>query len=79
FKVGKGPSSSHNFGPMKAGKQFVDDMVEKALLDNVNRVAVYVYGSLSLTVKGHHNDIAIIMGLSCNEPANVDIDSIPCF
>ena len=32
FKVGIGPSSSHTVGPMKAGKQFVDDLVEKALL-----------------------------------------------
>lgn len=29
FKVGIGPSSSHTVGPMKAGKQFVDDTVEK--------------------------------------------------
>ncbi|SQD04232.1 L-serine deaminase 1 [Escherichia coli] len=63
FKVGIGPSSSHTVGPMKAGKQFVDDLVEKGLLDSVTRVAVDVYGSLSLTGKGHHTDIAIIMGL----------------
>lgn len=76
FKVGIGPSSSHTVGPMKAGKQFVDDLVEKGLLDSVTRVAVDVYGSLSLTGKGHHTDIAIIMGLAGNEPATVDIDSI---
>ncbi len=51
----------------------------KGLLDNVTRVAVDVYGSLSLTGKGHHTDIAIIMGLAGNEPATVDIDSIPGF
>ncbi|EIG9599481.1 L-serine ammonia-lyase, partial [Escherichia coli] len=79
FKVGIGPSSSHTVGPMKAGKQFVDDLVEKGLLDSVTRVAVDVYGSLSLTGKGHHTDIAIIMGLAGNEPATVDIDSIPGF
>ena len=79
FKVGIGPSSSHTVGPMKAGKQFVDDLVEKGLLDIVTRVAVDVYGSLSLTGKGHHTDIAIIMGLAGNEPATVDIDSIPGF
>ncbi|HAH3300398.1 TPA: L-serine ammonia-lyase [Escherichia coli] len=67
FKVGIGPSSSHTVGPMKAGKQFVDDLVEKGLLDSVTRVAVDVYGSLSLTGKGHHTDIAIIMGLAGNE------------
>ena len=79
FKVGIGPSSSHTVGPMKAGKQFVDDLVEKGLLDSVTRVAVDVYGSLSLTGKGHHTDIAIIMGLAGNLPDTVDIDSIPGF
>ncbi|NDJ57965.1 L-serine ammonia-lyase [Enterobacteriaceae bacterium 4M9] len=79
FKVGIGPSSSHTVGPMKAGKQFVDDLIEKRLLDSVERVAVDVYGSLSLTGKGHHTDIAIIMGLAGNLPDNVDIDAIPAF
>jgi len=79
FKVGIGPSSSHTVGPMKAGKQFVDDLVEKGILHDVTRIAVDVYGSLSLTGKGHHTDIAIIMGLAGNEPATVDIDAIPAF
>jgi L-serine dehydratase len=42
-------------------------------------VAVDVYGSLSLTGKGHHTDIAIIMGLAGNQPDTVDIDAIPAF
>ncbi|CAM4178759.1 MULTISPECIES: L-serine ammonia-lyase [Lelliottia] len=79
FKVGIGPSSSHTVGPMKAGKQFVDDLVEKGLLESTTRVAVDVYGSLSLTGKGHHTDIAIIMGLAGNMPDTVDIDAIPAF
>jgi L-serine dehydratase len=79
FKVGIGPSSSHTVGPMKAGKQFVDDLVEQGLLESTTRIAVDVYGSLSLTGKGHHTDIAIIMGLAGNQPDNVDIDAIPGF
>ncbi|HKM96098.1 MAG TPA: L-serine ammonia-lyase [Buttiauxella sp.] len=79
FKVGIGPSSSHTVGPMKAGKLFVDSLLEKGLLESTTRLAVDVYGSLSLTGKGHHTDIAIIMGLAGNEPATVDIDSIPAF
>ncbi|MGL4276822.1 MAG: serine dehydratase beta chain, partial [Morganella morganii] len=66
FKVGIGPSSSHTVGPMKAGKQFADELVEKGLISRVTRVSVDVYGSLSLTGKGHHTDIAIIMGLAGN-------------
>lgn len=64
FKIGIGPSSSHTVGPMKAGKQFTDDLIARNLLKDVTRVVVDVYGSLSLTGKGHHTDIAIIMGLA---------------
>ena len=79
FKIGIGPSSSHTLGPMKAGKQFVDDLIRDNRLLDVTRIAVEVYGSLSLTGKGHHTDIAIIMGLSGASPESVDIDAIPVF
>jgi len=79
FKVGVGPSSSHTVGPMKAGKQFVDLLCEQGKLQEVTRIAVDVYGSLSLTGKGHHTDIAIIMGLAGESPDTVDIDAIPAF
>ena len=79
FKVGIGPSSSHTVGPMKAGKQFVDLLCEQEKLQEVTRIAVDVYGSLSLTGKGHHTDIAIIMGLGGESPDTVDIDAIPAF
>lgn len=79
YKVGVGPSSSHTNGPMKAGKCFVDDLIEKNILQDVTEIRVDVYGSLSLTGKGHHTDLAIIMGLAGNNPESVDIDSIPGF
>lgn len=79
FKVGIGPSSSHTVGPMKAGKEFVDLLSAQDMLHKVTRIAVDVYGSLSLTGRGHHTDIAIIMGLAGASPATVDIDAIPGF
>lgn len=79
FKIGIGPSSSHTVGPMKAGKEFVDDLIAAGQLHDTTQVVVDVYGSLSLTGKGHHTDIAIIMGLAGNLPHDVDIDSIPAF
>ncbi|BAE74603.1 L-serine dehydratase 1 [Sodalis glossinidius str. 'morsitans'] len=79
FKIGIGPSSSHTVGPMKAGKQFVDDLVEKHLLTTITRIAVEVYGSLALTGKGHHTDQAIILGLAGNSPDTVAIDATPAF
>ncbi|MHA7846176.1 L-serine ammonia-lyase [Serratia sp. D1N4] len=79
FKIGIGPSSSHTVGPMKAGKQFTDDLITQGQLYDTTRVVVDVYGSLSLTGKGHHTDIAIIMGLAGNLPHDVDIDSMAGF
>jgi len=79
YKIGVGPSSSHTVGPMKAGKEFIDDLRSMGKLRDVTKITVDVYGSLSLTGKGHHTDIAIIMGLAGNSPEHVDIDSIPGF
>ncbi|MFV0448799.1 MAG: L-serine ammonia-lyase [Vibrio sp.] len=79
YKIGIGPSSSHTVGPMKAGKQFIDDLSAMDKLQEITKITVDVYGSLSLTGKGHHTDIAIIMGLAGNTPEHVDIDSIPGF
>lgn len=79
YKIGVGPSSSHTVGPMKAGKQFIDDLTEQGKLRDITKITVDVYGSLSLTGRGHHTDIAIIMGLAGNTPEHVDIDTIPSF
>ncbi|MDR9826557.1 L-serine ammonia-lyase [Vibrio sp. FNV 38] len=79
YKIGVGPSSSHTVGPMKAGKEFIDDLRSMEKLQTITKITVDVYGSLSLTGKGHHTDIAIIMGLGGNSPESVDIDSIPSF
>ena len=76
FKIGIGPSSSHTVGPMKAGKQFTDDLIERGLLSEVTKVIVDVYGSLSLTGKGHHTDIAIIMGLAGNLPSTLTLSPV---
>ncbi|CAH0991224.1 L-serine dehydratase 1 [Sinobacterium norvegicum] len=79
FKIGIGPSSSHTLGPMKAAKQFVDDLKEVVELHRVTDISVDVYGSLSLTGKGHNTDSAIILGLAGFEPEFVDLDTIPHF
>ena len=79
FKIGIGPSSSHTVGPMKAGKQFIDDLIERHLLEKTTHIQVDVYGSLSMTGFGHSTNIAIIMGLAGYLPHNVDIEGIPSF
>jgi L-serine dehydratase len=77
FKIGIGPSSSHTVGPIKAGKLFIDDLKKQDLLTQVTRISADIYGSLSLTGKGHHTDIAVILGLAGYSPDSVDTDTIP--
>lgn len=79
FKIGIGPSSSHTVGPMRAGKLFIDQLIEKDVLKSVTTIVADVYGSLSLTGKGHQTDVAIIMGLAGETPDAVAIDKIPNF
>ncbi|WP_109078118.1 L-serine ammonia-lyase [Aggregatibacter kilianii] len=79
FKIGIGPSSSHTVGPMKAGKQFIDDLIAQHLLEKTDKIQVDVYGSLSMTGLGHGTDTAIIMGLAGYLPHNVEIERIPGF
>ncbi|WED21140.1 L-serine ammonia-lyase [Vibrio sp. JC009] len=71
YKIGVGPSSSHTNGPMIAGYQFANKLDSR--LDQVSRVQVDLYGSLSLTGIGHHTDRATILGLLGNKPDAIDI------
>ncbi|MEH0665043.1 L-serine ammonia-lyase [Vibrio scophthalmi] len=73
FKIGVGPSSSHTNGPMLAGYQFTQALDEQ--LNHTSRVQVDLYGSLSLTGKGHHTDKAVILGLLGNRPDTIKMTS----
>lgn len=64
LKIGIGPSSSHTLGPWRAAEKFVGELQAKEWIDHVNRVTVDLYGSLSLTGKGHATDLAVMLGLS---------------
>ena len=77
FKIGIGPSSSHTVGPMRAGKAFIDLLIDNGQMSLVTKIVADIYGSLSLTGKGHHTDVAIILGLSGEKPDTVNIDQIP--
>jgi len=72
YKIGVGPSSSHTMGPMRAACRFARDLGSRGLLDQVARVRAELYGSLALTGIGHATDRAVLLGLSGNEPANID-------
>jgi L-serine dehydratase len=54
YRYGMGPSSSHTIGPNNAAMQFKAKNIE------AKSYRVKLYGSLSLTGKGHLTDKAII-------------------
>lgn len=72
FKIGVGPSSSHTVGPMVAGNLFCSTLESK--LQDVVRVHITLYGSLSLTDRGHLTDKAIIWGLNNFKAQNITAD-----
>lgn len=76
FKIGVGPSSSHTLGPWRAAMRFTDMLEKKGYLSKVQKVQVLLYGSLAKTGKGHGTDIAVLMGLSGEDPVTVDVNSI---
>ena len=53
YKIGRGPSSSHTMGPEKACRIF------KETYSHADRIRAVLYGSLSLTGKGHGTDKVI--------------------
>lgn len=53
FKIGRGPSSSHTMGPMRAAQIFSSEQRD------AKSFQVTLYGSLAATGKGHMTDVAI--------------------
>nr|WP_091465384.1 L-serine ammonia-lyase [Flavobacterium urocaniciphilum] len=76
LKIGVGPSSSHTLGPWRAAEKFLAEVRAKNMMDNINRVKVDLYGSLSLTGKGHATDLAVMLGLSGADPEYIPVESI---
>jgi L-serine dehydratase len=57
---------------MRAACRFARELAPRGVLDKVARVKATLYGSLALTGLGHATDRAVLLGLSGNEPANID-------
>jgi L-serine dehydratase len=76
LKIGVGPSSSHTLGPWRAAQRWIEELKAENNFDDVQEVFVDLYGSLSLTGKGHATDLASILGLSGYDPVTIPVDSI---
>lgn len=76
FKIGIGPSSSHTLGPWRAAQQFTKVLQDKGVLNNVESVKILLYGSLAKTGTGHGTDIAVMLGLSGDDPVTFDVNQV---
>jgi L-serine dehydratase len=76
LKIGIGPSSSHTLGPWRAAERFLGEVRNENLILSITRIKVDLYGSLSLTGKGHATDLAIMLGLSGQDPEYIPIENI---
>ena len=77
FKIGVGPSSSHTLGPWRAAQQAVLRWQELGVFDAIVAVQVDLYGSLAKTGRGHMTDMAVMLGLSNEDPVSCDTTAIP--
>jgi len=76
LKIGVGPSSSHTLGPWRAAERFLNELKDENLLYHVKTIRVDLYGSLSLTGKGHATDYAVMLGLSGQDPEYIPVQDI---
>ncbi|WP_418511704.1 L-serine ammonia-lyase [Corallibacter sp.] len=76
LKIGVGPSSSHTLGPWRAAERWIKELKDKNRFDKVEKISVDLYGSLSLTGKGHATDYAVMLGLSGADPERIPVDTI---
>jgi L-serine dehydratase len=76
LKIGVGPSSSHTLGPWRAAQQWIKTIFDAHLFHQIDGIRVDLFGSLSLTGKGHATDYAILLGLSGTDPEYIPIIDI---
>lgn len=76
LKIGVGPSSSHTLGPWRAAQRWIAALKEEQVFDNVEAVQIDLFGSLSLTGKGHASDLASVLGLSGYDPVTIPIEKV---
>lgn len=76
FKIGIGPSSSHTLGPWRAAQRFVETLKNRSILQKAIGIHVLLYGSLAKTGLGHGTDIAVLLGLSGDDPVTFDVHQV---
>ena len=57
-------------------ERFLSELRAEKIVPKVTRIKVDLYGSLSLTGKGHATDLAIMLGLSGQDPEYIPVQNI---
>jgi L-serine dehydratase len=76
LKIGIGPSSSHTLGPWRAAENWIVHLKENNLFSQIHQIRIDLYGSLSLTGKGHATDLALMLGLTGADPETIPVFKI---
>ena len=76
LKIGIGPSSSHTLGPWRAAERWINHLKKEDVFEGITSIKVDLYGSLSLTGKGHATDLAVILGLAGQDPEYIPVTEI---
>ena len=76
LKIGIGPSSSHTLGPWRAAERWIEELKQLDYFNTTTAIKIDLYGSLSLTGKGHATDYAVLLGLSGADPEYVPVNEI---
>jgi L-serine dehydratase len=76
LKIGVGPSSSHTLGPWRAAQQWIQCLKDAHIFNKIDGIRIDLFGSLSLTGKGHATDYAVMLGLSGTDPEYIPITDI---
>ncbi len=76
FKIGVGPSSSHTMGPWRAAQRFLAKCREQRTFERIQSLKAELFGSLAKTGHGHGTDVAIMLGLSGEDPVTCDTSEI---
>ncbi len=76
LKIGIGPSSSHTLGPWRAAERWINELKSENIFNQVERIKVDLYGSLSITGKGHATDFALMLGLTGLDPETFPVETI---
>ena len=77
FKISIGPSSSHTMGPWVAALDLCDGLIQRNMIEKVERVEVVLQGSLAKTGIGHHTPMGVTMGLCGEKIDEIDSSVIP--